>query len=398
MLLVQGAFTAAEARKGYLTRMQKRGSVTRAKVPEVTDVVPMGKLVLPLNELSADEVRQLLESAYGKENGIEVTRPGNSAKGVIVVAPRDELVGISGLIKQAEPSDLDFLRRVQPRVPKHIVSKEDLIANHPPKAYALMRKRAVEHLKTEKPSWGQRFTRSSWQDGSKRRSGWHGKRFTRSSWQNDRIKTGRSAVRLYHAEAPKVATEMQPLFDESDVRIEAVNGANIILITGTPSVLANLRESIVQTDHMAAQSTEDEIANRTKYIRRMAGTRNSAFRITRPNKPRIKPLPAITITGDPQPIFENTQEYRPKRLPDYVKPEVDSTSEEKEEENEFDRYFKTYIEESLREANKPRQPTIRRESRDFIDFTPFLDLRNPSSRSTSTYQQGGKTRSTTKQD
>ena len=378
MLLVQGAFTAAEARKGYLTRMQKRGSVTRAKVLEVTDVVPMGKLVLPLNELSADEVRQLLESAYGKENGIEVTRPGNSAKGVIVVAPRDELVGISGLIKQAEPSDLDFLRRVQPRVPKHIVSKEDLIANHLPETYALMRKRAVEYLKTEKPSWGQRFTRSS--------------------WQNDRRKTGRSAVRLYHAEAPKVATEMQPLFDESDVRIEAVNGANIILITGTPSVLANLRESIVQTDHMAAQSTEDEIANRTKYIRRMAGTRNSAFRITRPNKPRIKPLPAITITGDPQPIFENTQEYRPKRLPDYVKPEVDSTSEEKEEENEFDRYFKTYIEESLREANKPRQPTIRRESRDFIDFTPFLDLRNPSSRSTSTYQQGGKTRSTTKQD
>ena len=75
MLLVQGAFTAAEARKGYLTRMQKRGSVTRAKVPEVTDVVPMGQLVLPLNELSAGEVRQLLESAYGKENGIEVTRP-----------------------------------------------------------------------------------------------------------------------------------------------------------------------------------------------------------------------------------------------------------------------------------------------------------------------------------
>ena len=107
VLLAHGAFTSVDARKGYLHRMEKRGATPRVQATEKDNLVAMGTLVLPLKHLSMDDVRRLLESMYGKKSGIEVTKPGAAAKGVIVTAPRTELDGIAALIKQAEPSDLE---------------------------------------------------------------------------------------------------------------------------------------------------------------------------------------------------------------------------------------------------------------------------------------------------
>ncbi len=380
MLLVQGAFTSADARKGYLHRMQKRGTTPRVQATEKADSVAMGQRVVPLTHLSIDDVRRLLESMYGKESGIEVTKPGAAAKGVIVTAPRTELDGIAALVKQAEPSDLDFLLSVESQLPEHMFSSERDIASSP-EVHAEMRKSATEYLKTNKPDWKHRANPANWFRGSR-----------------PKPKVSRTAVKLHHANAVEVAKELQPLFVVGDVQIEPVKDVGIILLKGPASTLAGIRESIAQMDHTAKQETEDKIADRTKYIRRMARSRNNAFRITRPHKPHIKPLPAISITGDPQPIYENTRALQSKDLGTYEPKKIDPTLNKPVKDERGDSYIKLYIQESLKEANKPRQrPAIRVEAKKHIDLQMIRDEdRQQSSRGSASYR-GGKINSSTKQ-
>jgi len=355
ILFMHGAFSPAEARKGYLSRLQKRSSAPRVQSAEEVVAKPMGQIVLPLKGLSVQEVRQLLESTYGTESGIKVTQPGGSANGVIVTAPRDELEGIVALVKQAEPSDLDFLISVYSQLPEGIVSKEQLEDGLTPEKYASMRENAEKHLNKNKPGWKQRANTTGW-------------------FRSNRNALSRTAVRLQNVKAADVANNLQQLFAESDVRIEQVKGekgAEIVLVTGPASALTSLRESIVQMDFVSGQETADEIADRTKYIRRMADSRNTAFRITQPYKPRIKPLPAITITGDPQPIFENTTANESRYIGEYVPVKVDESKNKKKDPSEFDNYFKAYIEESLKKVSEPRQPVIRVESGLGIDLEFF---------------------------
>ena len=161
----------------------------------------------------------------------------------------------------------------------------------------------------------------------------------RDRYRGDRNVPRRTAIRLQHATASGVAEQLQPLFSNNVVQIEPVNGANILLVTGPATTLTSLRETIVQMDFLARQESADEIANRTKYIRRMAGSRNSAFRITRPHKPRIRPLPAITVTGDPEPVFENTQAHQSRNLGSYKPKPVISTPKESKEPDAFESYI-----------------------------------------------------------
>ncbi|MCH2609194.1 MAG: hypothetical protein MKZ92_11735, partial [Pedosphaera sp.] len=372
------------ARKGYLHRMEKRGGTPRVQATEKADPVAMGQRVVPLTHLSIDDVRRLLESTYGKDSGIEVTKPGTAAKGVIVTAPRTELDGIAALVKQAEPSDLDFLLSVESQLPEHMFSSERDIALSP-EVHAEMRKSATEYLKTNKPDRKHRTKPANWFRGSR-----------------PKPKVSRTAVKLHHANAVELAKELQPLFVVGDVQIEPVKDAGIILLKGPASTLADLRESIVQMDHTAKQDTEDKIADRTKYIRRMASSRNNAFRITRPLKPHIKPLPAITITGDPQPIYENTRALQPADWGTYEPKKIDSTSNEPVKDEWADSYIESYIKKSLEEANKPRQkPVFRLESGEYIDVQTIWDTygpaSQPSSRGSSSFQSGN-IRSSTKQN
>lgn len=376
MLLAHGVFTPAEARKGYLSRMQKRGPANRAPSEEAP-AGPMGHIVVPLNSISARDAQQLLESAYGEENGIRITQPGGSAKGVIVTAPRDELDGIVALMKQADPSDLDFLLSMESQLPDHYFSSErDL--GHSPEVYTAMRKSAVEYLKENNPDWKKRTKPIGW-------------------YRGDRNVPRRTAIRLQHATASDMAERLQPLYTNNDVQIEPVNGADIVLITGPASTLTSLRETIVQMDFSARQESADEIVNRTKYIRRMAGSRNSAFRITRPHKPRIRPLPAITVTGDPEPVFENTRAHQSPNLGSYKPKPVASTPNESKEPDAYGSYMKNYIEETLKEAAKPRQPRIWVESGGYLGIDTILKTPTPpppSGRSSATYTSGSKKVST----
>ena len=338
MLLVHGAFTPAEARKGYLSRMKKRGPANRES-SEAVPAGPMGQIVVPLNSLSARDARQLLESTYGEENGIRITQPGGSAKGVIVTAPRDELSSIAALMKQADPSDLE---------------------------------------NENNPDWKKRAKPFGW-------------------YRGDRNVPRRTAIRLQHATASGVAEQLQPLFSNNVVQIEPVNGANILLVTGPATTLTSLRETIVQMDFLARQESADEIANRTKYIRRMAGSRNSAFRITRPHKPRIRPLPAITVTGDPEPVFENTQAHQSRNLGSYKPKPVISTPNESKEPDAFESYIEEYIKETLEEATKPRQPRIWVESGGYPELDTILNTPTPpppSGGSSAAYTSGSKKVST----
>ena len=376
MLIVHGAFTPAEARKGYLSRMKKRGPANRES-SEAVPAGPMGQIVVPLNSLSARDARQLLESTYGEENGIRITQPGGSAKGVIVTAPRDELNSIAALMKQADPSDLDFLLSIESKLPDHYFSSErDL--EHSPEVYTAMRKSAVEYLNENNPDWKKRAKPFGW-------------------YRGDRNVPRRTAIRLQHATASGVAEQLQPLFSNNVVQIEPVNGANIVLVTGPATTLTSLRETIVQMDFLARQESADEIANRTKYIRRMAGSRNSAFRITRPHKPRIRPLPAITVTGDPEPVFENTQAHQSRNLGSYKPKPVISTPNESKEPDAFESYIEEYIKETLEEATKPRQPRIWVESGGYPELDTILNTPTPpppSGGSSAAYTSGSKKVST----
>ena len=340
VLLAHGAFTSVDARKGYLHRMEKRGATPRVQATEKDNLVAMETLVLPLKHLSMDDVRRLLESMYGKKSGIEVTKPGAAAKGVIVTAPRTELDGIAALIKQAEPIDLE----------------------------------------DKKPAWKHRANPANW-------------------LRSYRPKVSQTAVKLHHAKPVDLAKKLEPLLADGNVQVEPVTDASIILLKGPAYALSDIRESIVQMDHTAKQDTEDKIADRTKYIRRMASSRNNAFRITRPLKPHIKPLPAITITGDPQPIYENTRALQPADWGTYEPKKIDSTSNEPVKDEWADSYIESYIKKSLEEANKPRQkPVFRLESGEYIDVQTIWDTYGPaSSRGSSSFQRGN-IRSSTKQN
>ena len=353
VLLAHGAFTSADARKGYLHRMQKRGATPRVQATEQANPVAMGQRVVLLTDLSIDDVRRLLESMYGKESGIEVTKPSAAAKGVIVTAPRTELDGIVALVKQAEPSDQEL--------------------------------NVEKDLKTNQSEWRHRANPANWFRGSQ-----------------PKPKVSRTAVKLHHANAVKVANELQQLFDVNDVQVETVKDASIILLKGPASTLAGLRESIVQMDQTANREKEDEFADRTNYLRRLAGFRNTAFRITRPLKPHIEPLPAIEITGDPQPIYENTKGLQPADWGTYEPKKIDSTSNEPVKDEWADSYIESYIKKSLEEANKPRQkPVFRLESGEYIDVQTIWDTygpaSQPSSRGSSSFQSGN-IRSSTKQN
>ena len=325
VLLAHGEFTSVDARKGYLHRMQQRGGTPRVQATEQDNLVAMGTLVLPLKHLSMDDVRRLLESMYGKKSGIEVTKPGAAAKGVIVTAPRTELDGIAALIKQAEPSDLE----------------------------------------DKKPAWKHRANPANW-------------------LRSYRPKVSQTAVKLHHAKPVDLAKKLEPLLADGDVQVEPVTDASIILLKGPAYALSDIRESIVQMDQTANKETEDKIADRTKYIRRMASSRNNAFRITRPLKPHIKPLPAITITGDPQPIYENTRALQPADWGTYEPKKIGSTSNEPVKDEWADRYIESYIKKSLEEANKPRQkPVFRLESGEYIDVQTIWDTYGPASQPSS---------------
>ena len=325
VLLAHGAFTSVNARKGYLHRMEKRGATPRVQATEKDNLVAMGTLVLPLKHLSMDDVRRLLESMYGKKSGIEVTKPGAAAKGVIVTAPRTELDGIAALIKQAEPINLE----------------------------------------DKKPAWKHRANPANW-------------------LRSYRPKVSQTAVKLHHAKPVDLAKKLEPLLADGNVQVEPVTDASIILLKGPAYALSDIRESIVQMDQTANKETEDKIADRTKYIRRMASSRNNAFRITRPLKPHIKPLPAITITGDPHPIYENTRALQPADWGTYEPKKIDSTSNEPVKDEWADSYIESYIKKSLEEANKPRQkPVFRLESGEYIDVQTIWDTYGPASQPSS---------------
>jgi len=343
VLLAHGAFTSVDARKGYLHRMEKRGATPRVQATEKDNLVAMGTRVLPLKHLSMDDVRRLLESMYGKKSGIEVTKPGAAAKGVIVTAPRTEIDGIAALIKQAEPIDLE----------------------------------------DKKPVWKHRANPANW-------------------LRSYRPKVSQTAVKLHHAKPVDLAKKLEPLLADGNVQVEPVTDASIILLKGPAYALSDIRESIVQMDQTANKETEDKIADRTKYIRRMASSRNNAFRITRPHKPHIKPLPAITITGDPQPIYENTRALQPADWGTYEPKKIDSTSNEPVKDEWADSYIDSYIKKSLEEANKPRQkPVFRLESGEYIDVQTIWDTYGPASQPSSggsSSSQIGKIKSSTKQN
>ena len=108
-----------------------------------------------------------------------------------------------------------------------------------------------------------------------------------------------TAIKLAHANASEMATQMQSLYSNADVQIVPVEEANIILVTGSKSEIRDTHRSIPQLDQVAGEFSADEIADATQYIRKLADSRNTAFRITRPHKPRIRPLPPISIIGDP---------------------------------------------------------------------------------------------------
>ena len=150
-------------------------------------------------------------------------------------------------------------------------------------------------------------------------------------------------------------------------------------------------------DQAAGYVPASEIADRIKYIRRLAGSRNTAFRITRPFKPRIEPLPPIQITADPQPEFETFRASKTIEYP-YTRQTEDLPVAPKEEGRASDEYYKTYIEQFLEKAEKKAeesQPTIRSESGRKTDWGSDPKIPRPR-RSTSTYRQEGKAPITTK--
>ena len=80
-LLILGASTGVQARKGYLPRIFKRNKAAAAEPAAAVPNVPMGRVVIPLNRLTADDVARMLDDAYGRDNAFSVVEPSRLAKG-----------------------------------------------------------------------------------------------------------------------------------------------------------------------------------------------------------------------------------------------------------------------------------------------------------------------------
>lgn len=65
-LLILGASTGVQARKGYLPRIFKRNKATAVKPAAEAPNGPMGRVVIPLNRLTAGDVARMLDDAYGR--------------------------------------------------------------------------------------------------------------------------------------------------------------------------------------------------------------------------------------------------------------------------------------------------------------------------------------------
>ena len=393
-LLILGASIDLQARKGYLPRIFKSNKAAASEPAEAAPHAPMGRVVIPLNRLTAGDVRRMLDDAYGRDNTFSVVEPSRLANGVIVVGPKSEIDGIRELLTQADPNDRDFLIANKALLPEGVVSEEELGAELPNGFYTEARKNAEElaggkestwrqkasplnwfSRKTpaiRKATWRQRVNPLNWFDGKTSRKktrkqpirvqGTHGERLNPA-----KITVGKerktpsatmenTAIKLAHASAKEMAAQMQSLYSNADVRIVPVEEANIVLVTGSKSEIRDIHRSITQLDQAAGEFSAGEIADATQYIRKLANSRNTAFRITRPHKPRIRPLPPISITGDPEPDFNKTVAASTVRLPDYVKPaEHEHVPVEPTKPDPLQKFFEDYMQNSLNAARRNTQ-------------------------------------------
>ena len=384
-LLILGASIDVQARKGYLPRIFKSNKSAASEPAEAAPHAPMGRVVIPLNRLTAGDVRRMLDDAYGRDNAFSVVEPSRLANGVIVVGPKSEIDGIRELLTQADPNDRDFLIANKALLPEGVVSEEELEAELPNGFYTEARKNAEERAggkestwqqkasplnwfsrKTpviRKATWRQRVNPLNWFDGKTSRKktrkqpirvqGTHGERLNPS-----KITVGKerktpsatmenTAIKLAHASAKEMAAQMQSLYSNADVRIVPVEEANIVLVTGSKSEIRDIHRSITQLDQAAGEFSAGEIADATQYIRKLANSRNTAFRITRPHKPRIRPLLPISITGDPEPDFNRTVAASTVLL-DYVKPaEHEDVPVEPTKLDPLQKFFEDYKDNSL---------------------------------------------------
>ena len=382
-LLILGASTGVEARKGYLPRILKRNKAAAVEPEAEVHKGPMGRVVIPLNRLTAGDVERMLDDAYGRDNSFRVVEPSRLSKGVIVIGPKNEIDGIRELLVQADPDDRDYLIANKAILPEGIVSEEELEAELPDSFYAEARKNAEKHVGEETSSWRQRVNPMNWfnkKEPVTRKGNWrqrvnplnwfggdkprnrpadpprpaHGERLTASK-KRDRTERkppagtrGHTAIKLSHADAGEMATQLQALYGGTEVRIVPVKQANIILVTGGKSETRDIHRSIVELDEAAAELSAGEIADATQYIRKMADSRNTAFRITRPHKPRIRPLPPISITGDPEPQFNQAVAESTVRLPDYMKPlETGDAPVKPKEPDPLQQFFEDYRRKSM---------------------------------------------------
>ena len=393
-LLILGASIDLQARKGYLPRIFKSNKAAASEPAEAAPHAPMGRVVIPLNRLTAGDVRRMLDDAYGRDNAFSVVEPSRLANGVIVVGPKSEIDGIRELLTQADPNDRDFLIANKALLPEGVVSEEELEAELPNGFYTEARKNAEElaggkestwrqkasplnwfSRKTpviRKATWRQRVNPLNWFDGKTSRKktrkqpirvqGTHGERLNPS-----KITVGKerktpsatmenTAIKLAHASAKEMAAQMQSLYSNADVRIVPVEEANIVLVTGSKSEIRDIHRSITQLDQAAGEFSAGEIADATQYIRKLANSRNTAFRITRPHKPRIRPLLPISITGDPEPDFNKPVAASTVRLPDYVKPaEHEHVPIEPTKPDPLQKFFEDYMHNSMNAARRNTQ-------------------------------------------
>jgi hypothetical protein len=398
-LLILGTAAGVQARKGYLPRLFKRSSTANTEpAAEAPAPTLMGRVVVPLNRLTAGDVQQMLDDAYGRDNEFSIVEPSRLAKGVVVIGPRSEIDGIRELLAQADPNDRDYLTANMTSLPKGVVSEEELEADLPDDFYAEARKNVEKQLAGEdatestwrekanpknwfnrkepvsrQRTWRQRINPLNWFDGKTSRKKTYNRRsFPARQTHGQRLMTPakprnterkpisagqeNTAIKLAHADATELATQMQALYGDTDVRIVPVKQANIILVTGSKSEMRDIHRSVLQLDQAAAAASVGEIADATQYIRKMADSRNTAFRITRPHKPRIRPLPPISITGDPEPDFNKAVAADTVRLPDYVKPpEEEHTPVEPKEPDPLQMFFENYMRKSLDATRRSSQ-------------------------------------------
>jgi len=144
-LLILVTSTGVQARKGYLPRIFKRNKAAAVEPAVAVPNVPMGRVVIPLNRLTADDVARMLDDAYGRDNAFSVVEPSRLAKGVIVIGPKSEIDGIREMLAQADPNDRDYLIANKTILPEGVVSEEEFEAELPNNFYAEARKNAEKH-------------------------------------------------------------------------------------------------------------------------------------------------------------------------------------------------------------------------------------------------------------